>query len=726
MFLIETLPLLIHNFHQLGNNDWRGVVAGLASGGSLIALSSAGKVARLLGGLKQKLAMAAIGLLGLLLPLVVVLYVDEFLVYHSASFATSFGVLTIIPSLLALGILAALVLGLTKGALAHFGWLLRLLVYVALAVGLLKLLDYYGILGGGWFFVVAMTIEIWLFCWLAVDVNLTSVHDLYRDRLASAYLVGQDTKGDVDIEEDIDLHGICLYQTFSTAPCHLINAAHNLQASKDIGVRERNSDFFIFSKRFIGGERTGYCRSEDLERVFPQMDLATAMAISAAAAAPNMGANTSRAMVALMTLLNVRLGYWVPNPGQIEAAGGAAKTSECGRGLPFRQVFAEEIADVRSRWRNLAVGSSARDHFDSPAPSPRHGLVGIGFSGGGIRSATINLGIAQTLHRAGVFEQIDYMSTVSGGGYLGSSISTLMRTAGKLHSEADGTGTVTTAEGKKLVTVTPKQGGDSRTYCFRDDAVVSAAVERGEIARGQSLIDHRIERGGLADRFGWRVRPAAFVREMFSLLDETHKWVNLTDGGHLENLATIELLRRRCRFILIGDCEADAKLHFGSLARLIRYARLDLGIRIDIDPGEIRLENRRSRNHLAIGRIRYPKEAGGGCEEIEGRLLYLKSSFTGDEEEVIQQYRATHPDFPHETTADQFFDEGQFEAYRSLGQHIGELALSYAPGGSADGSGLVERWLQDGLEATVTGFFDQWFHNLEKALPNPWAERTES
>ena len=48
------------------------------------------------------------------------------------------------------------------------------------------------------------------------------------------------------------------------------------------------------------------------------MDLATAMAISAAAAAPNMGANTSRAMVALLTLLNVRLGYWVPNPGLLE------------------------------------------------------------------------------------------------------------------------------------------------------------------------------------------------------------------------------------------------------------------------------------------------------------------------------------------------------------------------------------------------------------------------
>ena len=91
------------------------------------------------------------------------------------------------------------------------------------------------------------------------------------------------------------------------------------------------------------------------------------------------------------------------------------------------------------------------------------------------------------------------------------------------------------------------------TYTYRDDAELSEeAVETGKIAKGEGLIRHRIERGGLGDRFTWRVRPTALVREMFSRLDETHKWVNLSDGGHLENLATFELLRRRCRFIIIG------------------------------------------------------------------------------------------------------------------------------------------------------------------------------
>ena len=41
---------------------------------------------------------------------------------------------------------------------------------------------------------------IWIGVWLTVDVNLTSIHGLYRDRLASAFLIGKNTDGDVEIE----------------------------------------------------------------------------------------------------------------------------------------------------------------------------------------------------------------------------------------------------------------------------------------------------------------------------------------------------------------------------------------------------------------------------------------------------------------------------------------------------------------------------------------------
>src|SRR5438132_10825582 len=53
-------------------------------------------------------------------------------------------------------------------------------------------------------------------------------------------------------------------------------------------------------------------------------------------------------------------------------------------------------------------------------------FVGIAMSGGGIRSATTNLGILQALSRMGILPMVDYMSTVSGGGYIGSCLSSLL------------------------------------------------------------------------------------------------------------------------------------------------------------------------------------------------------------------------------------------------------------------------------------------------------------
>jgi hypothetical protein len=169
---------------------------------------------------------------------------------------------------------------------------------------------------------------------------------------------------------------------------------------------------------------------------------------------------------------------------------------------------------------------------------------------------------------------------------------------------------------------------------------------------------------------------------MVSKLDETHRWVNLSDGGHIENLAAIELLRRRCKYIIIGDGEADPNLHFAGLATLMRCAYIDLGIRIDIDLDPIRLRKSKEENdegaisgaHWAVGTITYPDIDRNGQPKI-GHVLYLKSSFTGDEGEAIREYRHRNPTFPHQTTADQFFDEDQFEAYRALGQHIAEGAL---------------------------------------------------
>jgi hypothetical protein len=517
------------------------------------------------------------------------------------------------------------------------------------------------------------------FCWITVDVNLTSIHGLYRDRLASAFLVGMDTKGDVDIENDLDLGDLCRYEAGSTAPYHLINVALNLQGSRDIGLRDRRSDFFIFSKLFIGGKRTGYCRSETMERVFPQMSLATAMAISAAAASPNMGRATSPALVALMTFLNVRLGIWVPNPGRLarrfERPPEGEVDGKGARGSTFEQVFVEELAELTRRWEQS--GTSERRLAPEAIPTPRHGLVGLAFSGGGIRSATVNLGIAQALDGRGVFQHFDYLSTVSGGGYIGSSLSALMRGT-RPTTEIAGIASVRDDDEYTVVRVTEQldpERAQSREYRYAKGAVL-AIKDGARVKAGQRLLAVATcgdpHPSSFGEQFQWQVPPRALLWEMAGSLDENKRWVNLTDGGHIENLATIELLRRRCKYIVIGDGEADPEHRFGGLATLIRTARIDLGVRIDIDVGTLRLgEQGRSEGHWAIGRIHYPGE------DEAGYLLYLKSSLSGDEDEVIREYRHGHAAFPHESTADQMFDEGQFEAYRSLGQHIAEAALAH-------------------------------------------------
>jgi len=654
------------------------------------------------------------------------------------------------------------------------------------------------------FFVIAIAMVLWAYCWFVVDVNGTSIHSLYRDRLASTFLIGIDTKGDIGIEHDINLEDINSYVAGSTAPYHLINAALNLQGSKDTGVRDRQCGFFILSKRFTGSTRTGYCRSEVMEQVFPQMSLATAMAISAAAASPNMGRGTSAGLVAFMTMLNIRLGIWIPNPGRVEERlykfqwlSGKHSNKNHGRteieaqndqrksehGFSFDEVFDEELNEIQQRWEQAYEDASERDFLvSSNGPSIDRNLFGLALSGGGIRSATINLGITQALQRRGVFQHIDYMSTVSGGGYLGSSISTLMRTHTRRYSSIAGKVRVEIqTDGTRLITVRSTSSTEERRYEFSRHATL--AVKDGELVKaGQRLLVRpsapqcspfdgevtveKIESTGeqvvtitsddensaqhtfsrfdeikvnngdrvatgdaltiqhntFADRFRWRVRPAALLQEVFSRLDARSRWVNLSDGGHIENLGIFELLRRRCRFIIAGDGEEDLLMHFGGLATLIRTARIDLGIEITIDLDDIGLDNYRgvSQQHWSIARIQYPNDKN------EGILLYLKSSLTGDEDASITEYRHRYPTFPHESTADQFFVEDQFEAYRALGQHIADDVLKHLPA-SEDMQKHIAGEKSDvaGVEGDTLTFdaIERWFIHLRDVCEERKQER---
>jgi len=323
-----------------------------------------------------------------------------------------------------------------------------------------------------------------------LDVNRTSLHVFYRDRLSRLYLFRVNSKGDILANDKLKLSE--LRQRGSVAPYHLINAALNLQSNETWQQRGRQAGFFVFSKHYSGSEHTGYCHTEALEKADPHLDLGTAMAISGAAAAPNMGRMTNKTLTFIMTLLNIRLNYWLPNP--------------------------------------------------------------------------------------------------------------------------------------------------------------------------KYVLEHR--------SYTWRCPGLAWLlRESMSRVDERNAYVNLSDGGHLENLGVYELLRRRCKLIIAVDGEQDGAYRYAGLMTLQRFAKIDLGIDIVVDLECLRPVDGKAKAHATCGRIIYSDDGAGNVEY--GTLVYVKSSWTGDEEPYVAEYRFGHPDFPHESTADQYFDEEQFEAYRALGHHIG-------------------------------------------------------
>jgi hypothetical protein len=176
-------------------------------------------------------------------------------------------------------------------------------------------------------------------------------------------------------------------------------------------------------------------------------------------------------------------------------------------------------------------------------------------------------------------------------------------------------------------------------------------------------------------RFGPTLGGRYLVAEMFGLTDRDSPYVYLSDGGHFENLGIYELVRRRCTTVIAIDAGCDPGYGFADLAEAIRKCYADFGVVIDIDVSAIRPAEggRFVRSHHAVGAIRYPQR--DGREPFVGTLLYVKASLDGGEPPDLMNYALEQTGFPHQSTADQFFDEPQFESYRKLGHHVGLAVL---------------------------------------------------
>ncbi len=177
--------------------------------------------------------------------------------------------------------------------------------------------------------------------------------------------------------------------------------------------------------------------------------------------------------------------------------------------------------------------------------------------------------------------------------------------------------------------------------------------------------------------------PFRLLSELLGSVDDTSKYVYLTDGGHFDNMGLYELVRRRCYRIIICDAEQDGGYSYEGIGAAIRKCRIDFGVDIHLDLAGLspNTENKLSATHFVRGTIRYPET----LPVQQGEVIYIKATLTRGAQDGtvpsgtvelpdvpgdVQNYKLQHGDFPHDSTAEQWFTESQFESYRRLGQRV--------------------------------------------------------
>lgn len=169
------------------------------------------------------------------------------------------------------------------------------------------------------------------------------------------------------------------------------------------------------------------------------------------------------------------------------------------------------------------------------------------------------------------------------------------------------------------------------------------------------------------------------ISELFGFATAKRRYVNLSDGGHFENLGLYEMVARRCKYIVVVDGGEDPNFEFEDLGNALRKIRIDLGIPIKfekdslVEPGPGEKPWFQATPKIAVAEIDYAAVDGQGVQC--GKLIYLKPHLWKDISADILTFARFNPEFPHQSTGDQFFTESQFESYRALGFALGQAAL---------------------------------------------------
>lgn len=176
-----------------------------------------------------------------------------------------------------------------------------------------------------------------------------------------------------------------------------------------------------------------------------------------------------------------------------------------------------------------------------------------------------------------------------------------------------------------------------------------------------------------------RLWPFYLLREALSQTNDLGTYCYLTDGGHFDNTGLYALVERGCRYILVLDDGADVEPCFSDMGEAIRRCRIDFGAEIRFSDAVTQFVKARGDGlaevHYARGTIEYAvphlRMLGWTDEEIrssaQGVIVWVKPVVTSLDTVDVRQYKLENAAFPQQTTADQWYDESQFESYRSLG-----------------------------------------------------------
>lgn len=186
---------------------------------------------------------------------------------------------------------------------------------------------------------------------------------------------------------------------------------------------------------------------------------------------------------------------------------------------------------------------------------------------------------------------------------------------------------------------------------------------------------------------GPRLWPFYLLREFLSQTNDLGPYCYLTDGGHFDNTGLYSLVQRGCRQILFVDCGADPEPCFADVGDAIRRCRIDFGVDIDLKVGNFVAGETAAaaRQHFVVGTITYSRrhaEALGWTDlkDLTGSIIWLKPSLLNGDPAEVRQYAIENGAFPQQSTADQWFDEAQFESYRRLGEACAEELVTARKG----------------------------------------------